>query len=65
MRSTSCSLLILKLIVPVLLFVLNSEFLGSLKIGNFAFVPRSNGNLSLKLSTATTPDIEDEETGTE
>lgn len=47
------------------LFVLNSEFLGSLKIGNFAFTPRSNGNLSLKLSTATTPDIEDEETDTE
>lgn len=47
------------------LFVVNSEFLGSMKIGNFAFVPRSNGNLSLKLSTATTPDIEDDETGTE
>lgn len=47
------------------LFVLNSEFLGSLKIGNFAFTPRSNGNLSLKLSTATTPTIEDDDTGTE
>ncbi len=47
------------------LFVLNSEFLGSLKIGNFAFTPRSNGNLSLKLSTATTPTIEDEDTDTE
>lgn len=47
------------------LFVLNSEFLGSLKIGNFAFTPRSNGNLSLKLSTATTPDIEDDDTDTE
>ena len=46
------------------LFVLNSEFLGSLKIGNFAFTPRSNGNLSLKLSTATTPDIEEEDTDT-
>lgn len=47
------------------LFVVNSEFLGSLKIGNFAFVPRSNGNLSLKLSTATTPDIEDEDDETQ
>ena len=47
------------------LFVVNSEFLGSMKIGNFAFVPRSNGNLSLKLSTATTPDIEDDTTGTD
>lgn len=45
------------------LFVTNSEFLQNLKIGNFAFTPRSNGNLSLKLSTATTPDIEDEDTG--
>ena len=47
------------------LFVTNSEFLQNLKIGNFAFTPRTNGNLSLKLSTATTPDIEDEDTGTE
>ena len=47
------------------LFVVNSEFLGSMKIGNFAFVPRSNGNLSLKLSTATTPDIEDEDDETQ
>lgn len=47
------------------LFVVNSEFLGSLKIGNFAFIPRSNGNLSLKLSTATTPDIEDEDDETQ
>ena len=47
------------------LFVVNSEFLGSLKIGNFAFAPRSNGNLSLKLSTATTPTIDDDETDTE
>lgn len=47
------------------LFVINSEFLGSLKIGNFAFTPRTNGNLSLKLSTATTPDIEDEDTSIE
>lgn len=47
------------------LFVINSEFLGSLKIGNFAFTPRSNGNLSLKLSTATTPDIEDDDDDTE
>lgn len=47
------------------LFVINSEFLGSLKIGNFAFSPRSNGNLSLKLATATTPDVEDEDTDTE
>lgn len=47
------------------LFVVNSEFLGSLKIGNFAFTPRSNGNLSLKLSTATTPDIEDEDDETQ
>lgn len=47
------------------LFVVNSEFLGSLKIGNFAFTPRSNGNLSLKLSTATTPTIEDEDDATQ
>lgn len=47
------------------LFVVNSEFLGSMKIGNFAFIPRSNGNLSLKLSTATTPDIEDEDDETQ
>ena len=47
------------------LFVTNSEFLQNLKIGNFAFTPRSNGNLSLKLSTATTPEVEDEDTGTE
>lgn len=47
------------------LFVVNSEFLGSLKIGNFSFTPRSNGNLSLKLATATTPDVEDEDTDTE
>lgn len=47
------------------LFVVNSEFLGSLKIGNFAFTPRSNGNLSLKLSTATTPTIEDTDDATQ
>lgn len=47
------------------LFVVNSEFLGSLKIGNFAFTPRSNGNLSLKLSTAATPDVEDDSDDTE
>ena len=47
------------------LFVVNSEFLGSLKIGNFAFTPRSNGNLSLKLSTATTPTIDDEDDATQ
>lgn len=47
------------------LFVNNSEFLGGLKIGNFAFTPRTNGNLSLKLSTATTPDIDDSEEVTE
>lgn len=47
------------------LFVINSEFLGSLKIGNFAFTPRSNGNLSLKLSTATTPTIEDNDDATQ
>lgn len=47
------------------LFVVNSEFLGSLKIGNFAFTPRSNGNLSFKLATATTPTIEDEDDATQ
>ena len=47
------------------LFVVNSEFLGSLKIGNFAFTPRINGNLSLKLATATTPTIEDEDDATQ
>lgn len=47
------------------LFVRQGEYIENLKIGNFAFTPRSNGNLSLKLSTATTPDIEDEDTGTE
>ena len=43
------------------LFVTNSEFLQGLKIGNFELAPRSNGNLSLRLATATTPDIEDED----
>ena len=47
------------------LFVRQGEYIENLKIGNFAFSPRSNGNLSLKLSTATTPDIEDDETDTE
>lgn len=28
------------------LYVENGEFLGSLKLGKFAFVPQSNGNLS-------------------
>ncbi len=31
------------------LYVENGEFLGSLKLGRFAFVPQSNGNLSLTL----------------
>lgn len=30
------------------LFVLDGEFINSLKLGNFAFIPRSNGNLSFK-----------------
>lgn len=47
------------------LFVNHGEYLGDLKIGNFAFTPRSNGNMSLKLSTATTPDIEDEDDETQ
>ncbi|MBQ5929201.1 MAG: phage tail protein [Clostridia bacterium] len=47
------------------LFVNHGEYLGDLKIGNFAFTPRSNGNMSLKLSTATTPDIEDEDDATQ
>lgn len=31
------------------LYVENGEFLGSLKLGRFAFVPQANGNLSLTL----------------
>ena len=31
------------------LYVENGEFLGSLKLGKFAFVPQTNGNLSLTL----------------
>ena len=31
------------------LYVQNGEFLGSLRLGRFAFVPQSNGNLSLTL----------------
>ena len=30
------------------LYVTDGEFLNSLKIGNFAFIPRANGNLSFK-----------------
>lgn len=47
------------------LFIRHGEYIENLKIGNFAFTPRSNGNLSLKLSTATTPDIEDDDVDTE
>lgn len=30
------------------LYVLDGEFLNSLTLGNFAFLPRANGNLSFK-----------------
>ena len=30
------------------LYVLDGEFINSLKLGNFAFIPRSNGNVSFK-----------------
>ncbi len=33
------------------LYVTDGEFLHSLQLGNFAFIPRSNGNLSFKLTS--------------
>lgn len=33
------------------LYILDGEFLNSLTLGNFAFIPRSNGNLSFKKVT--------------
>lgn len=47
------------------LFVLHSEFIENLQIGNFAFTPRANGSLSLRLSKATTPDVEEDTDTTE